>query len=378
MPRLRLRGRLLTSHLLVAVTGTATVFLAVGLVAPGAFDTAMGHAAGPGMGGMGEMMGGLVRAAFQDAVHSALVVAFAAASVAALVASLALSARISAPVTRLAAASRRLARGRYEERVAGASGDEIGELAESFNRMAESLEATERRRLELVGDVAHELRTPLATLDGYLEGLEDGVVEAGGPTWTLLRTETGRLARLVDDLQELWRAEAGQLALSLGPVDIASQLRAACDRFGISAREHGIDFRPEVPPGGLVARADPVRVAQILDDLLVNAIRHSPPGGSIELTAGRDRERVVVSVTDQGPGLVGEQLERVFERFYRVDAARSRAHGGSGIGLAIVRSLARAMGGDAWAESPGPGQGATFRLALPVERLDARGGSSTT
>ena len=242
-PRVRLRGRLLLSHLVVVGVGTVTLFATVGLVAPGAFDAAMG----PSMAGMGSMMSDLVRSAFQNAVQSALVVAVIAAVVAAVVISVALSTRLSGPIAHLAAASRRIADGRYAERVPVASSDEIGELAESFNRMASSLESTERRRLQLVGDVAHELRTPLATLDGYLEGLEDGVIAPTEQTWQLLRGETARLAHLVDDLQALWRAEARQLQLSLTRVDVPAELRAVRERFTSRAQEHGIELRLDIP-----------------------------------------------------------------------------------------------------------------------------------
>lgn len=360
--RVRLRERLLLSHLVVVAVGTITVFLAVGLVAPGAFDAAMGHSMGEGSS---EMMTNLIRSAFQTAVQTALVVAVVVAGLAALVISVALSARLSGPIARLAAASRRIADGRYAERVPVTSADEIGELAVSFNRMADSLESTERRRLQLVGDVAHELRTPLATLDGYLEGLEDGVIKPTEPTWKLLRGETARLTHLVSDLQELWRAEARQLPLSLASVDVAVELGAVRERFAAAAVEHGIELRLEIPAGVLPARADRERLAQVLDNFVSNAIRYSPEGASVSLVATSDRDEVVIGVTDHGPGLTEEQRERVFERFYRIDPSRSRALGGSGIGLAISRALTEAMGGRVWAESQGPDRGSTFRAALP-------------
>ncbi len=363
-PRWRLRTRLLLSHLVVVLVGSATLFVAVGLVAPGAFESAMGHAT-EGTGGMGDMMSGLVRAAFQEAVQTALVVAVAAAAIAAVVVSIALSTRLSRPIGRLARASARISSGRYAERVPVSSDDEIGELAESFNTMAASLEATERRRLQLVGDVAHELRTPLATLDGYLEGLEDGVIQPIEPTWKLLRGETARLSRLVNDLQELWRAEARQLSLSLTIVDVPEQLRAASERFATQAEELEIEIRTVVGPGRLPVRADAERLGQILDNFLSNAIRYSPRASAVTLSASTDTDEVTIGVTDQGPGLTEEQLERVFERFYRVDPSRSRALGGSGIGLAIARALAEAMGGRVEAVSDGPGRGATFRVILP-------------
>lgn len=361
----RLWRRLLLSHLVVIAIGSASLLVAVGLVGPGAFDAAMGHAMA-GMEGMGEAMGGLVRSAYQDAIQSALGIALAVSLAAAVVASIALSTRVSRPIGRLAQASSRIAAGHYTERVPDSSDHEIGQLADSFNTMAASLEATERRRLQLVGDVAHELRTPIATLDGYLEGLEDGVMKPAPETWKVLRGETARLSRLVNDLQELWRAEARQLPLSPTAVDVETALRAAADRFATQAREQGVELRCVAPAGRIAARADVERFAQVLDNFLSNAIRHAPRDSVVTLSVALDGDWVVVGVTDQGPGLTDEQLERVFERFYRVDPSRSRALGGSGIGLAIARALAEAMGGRVEARSEGEGRGATFRLVLPA------------
>ena len=231
--------------------------------------------------------------------------------------------------------------------------------------MADSLESTERRRLQLVGDVAHELRTPLATLDGYLEGLQDGVVEGGAPTWELLRRETARLSHLVDDLQQLWRAEARQLPLSMARVDIAGLLAAVPERFAVLAREHASDLRFTAPSGQLAVQADAARLAQVVDNLVTNAIRYSPQGAPVTLEAVAEGDDVVIAVVDQGAGLSEEQRARVFERFYRVDPSRARALGGSGIGLAIARALTEAMGGRIWAESEGPGHGSRFCIALP-------------
>ena len=360
-PRSRIRTRLVLSHLAVIVVGTVTLFLAVGFVAPGAFDAAMGHS----MAGMGDMMGGLVRSAFQDAVQTALVVAVVAAGAAAIVVSLALSARLSRPISRLAEAAQRIAAGRYAERVPVSGDDEIGELAASFNTMAASLEATERRRLQLVGDVAHELRTPLTTLDGYLEGLEDGVILPSEATWSLLRGETSRLARLVNDLQELWRAEARQIPLAIGPLDPAVLVREAAERFAPIAAGRDIAIRVDVEPGTPPVLADRERLGQVLDNLLSNAVRYSPARSEVRLSIRHDAREVVLAVSDQGPGLTEQQRQLVFERFYRVDPSRSRAMGGSGIGLAIARALVELMGGRVWAASEGPGHGSTFSVALP-------------
>jgi signal transduction histidine kinase len=269
-------------------------------------------------------------------------------------------------VRALAAAARRIAGGHYAERVPVADPDELGELATSFNDMAGSLEATERRRLQLVGDVAHELRTPLTTLDGYLEGLQDGVIAPTEETWRLLRAETGRLTRLVNDLSELWRAESRDLPLRIDAVDAAVVVEEVVDRFRPLATPRGISIVIDAETQAPRCRADRDRLAQVTANYLSNALRHAPDGSTIAITISSANRTVLLSVRDQGPGLAPDQLESVFERFYRVDPARSRAAGGSGIGLAIVRALAVAMGGRVWAESPGPGQGATFFLELPA------------
>jgi signal transduction histidine kinase len=263
----------------------------------------------------------------------------------------------------MASAARRIATGHYAERVTAAEPDELGELAESFNAMADSLESTERRRLQLVGDVAHELRTPLTTLDGYLEGLEDGVIEPTDETWRLLRSETHRLTRLVDDLADLWRAEAHQLTLDIARVDLGAVASELAERFGPVAGQRGVHIEAA---GTAVARADRDRVIQIVGNFVSNAIRHAPPGSVVQVRCSQQDDRARVGVSDNGPGLTTEQLESVFLRFYRVDAARSRAQGGAGIGLAIVAALASAMGGRAWAQSAGPGQGSTFFVELPA------------
>lgn len=357
----RLRSRLLVSHVVVALAALGTVLVAISLVGPGYFADAMGHRPGDPAG---QAMDAATLSAFQDAVRTALTAAFAIALIAAVIVGLALSSRIATPVTRLVAAARRVAGGHYAERVPETGQGEIGELAQTFNAMAGSLEATERRRLQLVGDVAHELRTPLATLDGYLEGLQDGVVEATPETWTLLRRETGRLNRLVDDLAQLWRAEARQLPLTTEPIDVPALIGDVIDQFRSQAAQRHLTIETGLPTG-LTVIADRDRLAQVISNYLSNAIRYGPDGSDIVVRAERSDGFVTISVSDHGPGLTREQRDHVFERFYRIDPSRSRALGGSGIGLAIVRALVDAMGGRTWAESDGPGAGSTFLVSLP-------------
>jgi signal transduction histidine kinase len=360
MPR-SLRARLLIAFLFVIAAAIGTVAIAVTLVGPGYFTDAMGHLPGDPMG---EAMGQATLVAFDDAMRQALVAATVIAVITATVVSLLVAGRIAGPIATLAHAARRIARGQYAERVPADGPGELGELATSFNDMAGSLEATERRRLQLVGDVAHELRTPLTTLDGYLEGLEDGVVTPSAQTWHLLRAETARLTRMVNELSELWRAEAHQLPLRIDALDVAEVGREVGEQFGPQAAMRAITL--DLPAAGAVAMADRDRLAQVLANYLSNALRHAPDGSRITVAVARGGGRIRASVSDEGPGLAPDQLEAVFERFYRVDAARSRAAGGSGIGLAIVRALAEAMGGRAWAESDGPGRGATFLVELPA------------
>lgn len=361
-----LRARLLLVNLAVIALGSAVVFLGVGFLAPQLFDAAMGQAMGSSGMGMDTMMGDLVRTSFQNAVRTALLIATGTAVIAAIGLSALLSAQVARPLRRLARAAHRIADGDYGERVDVGSDDEIGRLASSFNQMAASLETNEQRRTELVGDVAHELRTPLATLEAYLEGLEDGVVPPGPQTWTLLRSETSRLTRLVDDLQQLWRAEAGQLPLSPAALEPRTALEAVATRFFARARERSNSLRVDAPPSLPAVRADPERLGQVLDNYVANALRYGPGDAEVVLQAHQEGNGVTFSVVDHGPGLTPDQRNRVFERFYRIDASRSRALGGSGIGLAVARALAQAMGGRVWAESAGPGSGATFSIWLPA------------
>lgn len=355
-----LRARLLLAFLVVAAAALGTVGVAVLLVGPGYFADAMGH--GPN-DPAGMAMEQATLAAFGDAMRRAIGAATLSAVATSAIVSVAVAARIARPTATLASAARRIARGHYAERVQVQQPDELGELAASFNAMATSLETTERRRLQLVGDVAHELRTPLTTIDGFLEGLQDGVIKADDETWRLLRSETDRLTRLVNDLADLWRAESGQLRVDVRPVDLVAVAGDVAERFGPVAGQQQVQLIVE---GTATALSDEDRVTQILANYVSNAIRHAPPGSAVRIRLGYGDGRARVAVDDAGPGLTHDQVQAVFERFYRVDPARSRASGGAGIGLAIVAALAPAIGGRAWAESPGPGHGSTFWLELPI------------
>ncbi len=363
-------GKLLLSYLLVVGVGLATLFLGVSFLAPTFFERSMvGMMGGSTYGMMGRMSQAMeedVARSFRAAMTSSLVLATVAALLAAVAASLLFSQRIVAPVRRMARASHRIAAGHYAERVPEGGADELAELGESFNQMAASLEEVERRRLSLIGDVAHELRTPLSTIEGYAEGLLDGVMEATPETFALIHREAGRLRRLVDDLQELSRAEARQLTLHPRPVAPRHLVEAAVARLRPQFEEKGLGLTVEVSEKLREVLADEDRAAQVLTNLLGNALRYTPSGGNVTVRARVLDGQVEFVVSDTGLGIAPEHLPHLFERFYRVDRSRSRAAGGSGIGLTIAKHLVEAHGGSIRAESPGPGQGSTFSFTLPI------------
>jgi two-component system, OmpR family, sensor histidine kinase BaeS len=361
----RLRWRLLAANLAVATAGVAAVVAGVSLAAPRAFDEAMGMRGGAGMmGGGAGMMDPVLRSAFGDAVGSALLLGFAAAAVVAVVAAVLVATWIAKPIDNLAAASERVARGDYSEPVPTAPG-ELGELAGAFNGMAASLAANEQRRHDLIGDVAHELRTPITSVRGYIEGLAAGVFEPGPDAWRVLDEQTARLEHLVDDLALLWRAESHDLRLHMQAIDGPALLADTAERHRALAVSRWVELVLGSIPSARV-RADPVRLAQVLDNLVGNALRYTPPGGHVELGLAAAGTNVVISVRDDGPGLAPEEAARVFDRFFRSDASRSRAAGGSGLGLAISKSLVEAMGGAIAVSSPGAGGGSTFSVRLPA------------
>jgi signal transduction histidine kinase len=371
MPRWRrggLRARLFLAHLLVIVAGTATLLLVTLATAPSLHDRLMlallGPAHDPGDPTM-VAMEQATNAVFQTAMLQALLLSGGAATLVAVGVSLLVSSRIVGRVRQMLTASRRIAQGHYAERVPETGSDELAALAAEFNTMAGELEATERRRVALIGDVAHELRTPLATIEGYTEGVLDGVVAPSETTWALIHDEVGRLKRLVNDLQELSRAEAKQLALHPRPIAPAELIERARSRLAPQYAEKGVALIAEAPAELPLVEVDADRVLQVLVNLLGNALRATPAGGEVSVRARADADAVTIKVTDNGVGIAAEHLPHLFERFYRVDKARSRALGGHGIGLTICKALVEAHGGQIWAASDGPNTGATFTFTLP-------------
>ena len=287
-----------------------------------------------------------------------------------------LAARVAGPIEAVTRAARRMEAGDLSARAGVRGGsDEVATLARRFDAMAGSLERSAALRRQLTHDVAHELRTPLTNLRAQVEAIEDGLVEPDAAAMTSLHEEILLLARLVDDLAELAEAEAGALKLDVEPLDVREELTRACGAFQARAKQRGVTLAATAPPG-LRVHADAMRLAQMLGNLVANALTHTPEGGEVRLWAEADGDgaHVTLGVSDTGPGIPAEHLPHVFERFYRVDRSRSRATGGSGLGLAIVRQLAILQGGEVRAEGAGEGRFARFErgpgtrvvLRLPV------------
>ncbi|HXM76096.1 MAG TPA: HAMP domain-containing sensor histidine kinase, partial [Thermoanaerobaculia bacterium] len=241
---------------------------------------------------------------------------------------------------------------------------EIGELARSFNAMAEAIARTETLRRALVTDVAHELRTPLTNIRAQLESLQDGLASPTPRVIDSLHDDALKLERLVDDLQDLALAEANQLDFRVERLDVSGALSAAAAALETRAARGDVTVAVRPATGVPDVLADPGRLAQILANLLSNALTHTPPGGRIELTARPAESQVEISVSDSGNGISSEDLPHVFDRFYRADPSRARSTGGTGLGLAIVRQLVRSQGGDVRVESE-PGRGSVFSFTLP-------------
>ncbi len=310
---------------------------------------------------------------FLGEVNQALLLAGLIAVSLALILGLVLARGLTRPLAKLTDATRSMAAGDLDQRVRVGGGDELGELAGSFNQMAAALAANERQRQQLFADIAHELRTPLSVLRGQLEAMLDGVLPLSPENLSLANEETILLGRLVDELRALSLAESGQLPLDKRPLDlgqVANNMQAAFDPL---AEAEGIRLELALEADLPRVLADEARLQQVLGNLLSNALRHVSQGDAspllvrLAVTAPGPAGVVRVSVSDNGPGLSLEAQQHVFDRFWRADAGRSRERGGSGLGLAISRGIVIAHGGQIWVESI-PGQGATFIFELPVAR----------
>ncbi len=383
-----LRAKLMLAFLGVALVAVGVLGLLVGRATSGAFeqyligrqtgdlsamDQMMDDMMGPeaSQAAMEQMLGPAERA-YLEAINGSLWLAGLVAALVAVALGLLFARQISSPIRTLTSAARRLGAGDLDQRVpVRGRRDELGELAEAFNSMAEAVGRQEMLRRRMAVDIAHELRNPLAVIQANLEAMLDGVRPLSAEEVADVHWETQLLARLITDLRDLSLAETGQLPLRKELTDLTVLVRTSVARSSPRAEEKGVRLAVEAAEDLPRADVDPDRVVQVLGNLLDNALRHTLPGGGVmvRLEPGAQRDEVRVTVRDTGPGIPEEHLPNVFERFYRADRARTRTDGGSGIGLAVVKQLVEAHGGRVWAESQ-PGEGATFGFVLPAAKLD--------
>ncbi len=359
-----LRSRLFLSHVIVMVVGLLTLLAISKISSPRFFAVYLRQIE---IGGMrvGQVRTQLIRS-FDDAwskgaFWSVVVGASTAGGLSYLV-----SKRIVQPLIQMEEITKKFAAGHLEERVPPNEIPEVDQLATSFNRMAATLEGVEQRRRELVSDLTHELRTPLTVLKGYLEGLADGTIEPSTDIYERLSRETGRMQRLVNDLQELSKMEAGYLPIDARPMELQPLLSSIVRRFADQLVEDSPQLLLDCPSEIPRVSADPERVEQIIVNLIGNALRYTSKG-SIVVKVYPEQDKMWIAVIDTGQGIAPEDLPHVFERFWRADRSRDRHSGGTGIGLAICSRLVELHGGKIQVESQ-LGKGSTFRFSLPIAR----------
>lgn len=361
---LRLRTRLFLSYVIVVASGAVTMALVGTVVTRTVYERSVGRlGADRGRGRFGDVTSAELESALDESLVPALAAGVGAALVVAALVAWFVGRRLLRPLDEVRGAARRMAAGDFAVSVPEPPEAELASLARDVNALGSHLAATEQRRTRLIGEVAHELRTPITVIRGRMEALVDGVTEPSDEVFVAVADEAARLQRLVDDLTLLSRAEEGALALARVPVDLAALAARAADRLEPQFSHLDVALRVD---GDRAVRVlgDADRLTQVLVNLLGNALGHTPSGGSVTVRSGIAGAMGWVEVTDTGSGIPVAELERIFERFYRLPDA---GHGpGRGIGLTIARSIARAHGGDVVARSDGPGTGATFRLTVPL------------
>ncbi|WP_319457092.1 MULTISPECIES: sensor histidine kinase [unclassified Mycobacterium] len=355
--------RLLLAQALVLTAGAATTWIVAAIVGPPLFREHL-HRAGVSANSMEEVH---AEEAYRYATVLSIGVALAVSALTALAVSWYVSRRLQRSVAEVAGAARAVADGRYDIRVSPLRlGDDFDALAEAFNQMASRLQTVEATRRRLFGDLAHEIRTPVSVLDAYMEAFDDGVRSPTPETTAMLRDQTRRLVRFSEDVAALAQAEESSSTLAVTSIDVGelvdNALTAARERFAAAAVELDAEVPTELPR----ICGDPQRLAQVLGNLLDNSLRHTPRGGRVTVGVQVHRDRLTMHVADSGEGIAAEHLPHLFERFYRVDAARNRRDGGAGIGLAITKALVEAHGGHVAATSAGVGAGAQFTIVLPL------------
>jgi len=362
MNRSGLAVRLLIAQALVLIAGALTTWIVATLVGPAIFDDHLSQAGVEHTATEARH----VEEAFSSALLISISLALLAATAAALTVTWYFTRRVQGSIDSVADAAKGIAAGSYRARVPDPGlGAEFATLAGTYNQLAERLEATEGTRRRMLADLAHEMRTPLATIAAHLEGIEDGIREPDAATLEVIRNSANRLGRLAEDIGAVSSAEEGRLEIDLQPVDPGTLIRAAMANARDLYAVRGVHLEIEVASHRQLL-ADPERLGQVLTNLLDNALRHTPEHGTVQVRCSDDGAWVEIAVRDSGEGIAPEHLDHLFDRFFRVDSARDRAHGGSGIGLSIAKALAEAHGGTITGASPGPGLGATFTVRLPA------------
>jgi histidine kinase len=366
---MRLPGRLFLSNIVVIAVGAVAAYVTVRLLAPRFFAReaeAVVRALLAGPGRPRRELLGTVRGAFVSALTTALLFGTLASVVVAAIAAALVTRRLVRPLNAVRQATRLIAAGHYQASVPVPREPELADLARDVDTLATRLADTEERRSRLLGEVAHEMRTPLTSLEGYLEGLIDGVFAPEPEVLDAVSDELRRLRRLADDLSALSRSEDQRLDLTLADTDLAALAAKAADRLAPQFTDAGVRLSVEVA-APLPVWADPDRLTQVLTNILGNALAATPAGGLVTVRTAAPPGLAQVMIGDTGIGLGVADTERVFERFYRAPRppAQPSTATGSGIGLTIARNIARAHGGEVTAASDGLGQGATFTLSLP-------------
>ena len=356
-----IRMRLWVANSVVIIAGIATTSVVAAIVGPPMFRRLMDEAVVPGLNGNHPY-----ERAFRDATALSVGIALGVSALTALTLSWYLSRRVHRSATALSQAASAVANGHYDIRVAPPRlGKEFDAVAAAFNKMAQQLGVVDDARRQMLADLAHEIRTPVSVLDAYMEALEDGVQRLDQDTVSTLRDQTRRLTRFSVDVNALAVAERRTTSIDARWTSPETLIGTAVSAFAPRYGAKGVALTSCVADDLPALWGDPERLGQVLGNLLDNALRHTGPGGRVSVTATAADEEVAIAVSDTGTGVAPEHLNRLFDRFYRADAARDRQHGGAGIGLSIAKALVEAHGGLIEAHSDGHGTGATFRVTLP-------------